>query len=148
MTTYTQILYQIVFGTYRRKPVMTKPNRDELYKYIWGTLEGKKCFPYIINGVGDHLHIVTDVHPSVAVSSLIKDVKLSSSNYIKQQRLFPGFTRWQQGYGAFTYSHEAKKNLIAYVENQEIHHRKIDYRYELKSILSKEGVEYDTRYLP
>ncbi len=123
MSTFTQIVYQIVFSTKNREPTITKPNRDQLFKYIWGILKSKKCHLYRINGVDDHLHIVTHLHPTVALSSLIKDMKLASSKYIKQNGLFPNFGGWQEGYGAFTYNIKEKDRLIQYVKNQEEHHR-------------------------
>jgi putative transposase len=93
MSTYTQLLYQIVFSTKYRNPSLTKPNRDELYKYIWGVLKNKNCHLYRIGGIDDHLHIVTHIHPSVALADLVKDIKLASSDYIKTNQLFPNF-RW------------------------------------------------------
>ena len=54
MSTYTQILYQIVFSTKRRNCVLTKENRPDLFKYIWGILKNKKCHLYRINGVEEH----------------------------------------------------------------------------------------------
>ena len=102
MGTYTQILYQIIFSTKYREPVMIKANRVELFKYITGILENKKCKLYQINGVEDHLHILTHIHPSVSLSDLVKDIKVASSIFIKEKKLFPGFIGWQVGYGAFT----------------------------------------------
>ena len=73
MSTYTQILYQIVFSTKYREHTLTKPGREELYRYISGVLKNKNCHLYQIGGVADHLHIVTHLHPSVALASLVKD---------------------------------------------------------------------------
>ncbi|WP_051291188.1 IS200/IS605 family transposase [Pedobacter glucosidilyticus] len=86
MSTYTQIIYQIVFSTKYRGRTLTKDNRKELFKYIWGILENKKCHLYRINGVEDHIHIVTHLHPSVSLASLVKDIKVASSLYIKEQK--------------------------------------------------------------
>lgn len=85
MSTYTQILYQIVFGTKYREKVLLKDGRDELFKYITGLIKNKNCHLYIINGVEDHIHIVTHLHPTVSLSSLVKDIKLASSIYIKEK---------------------------------------------------------------
>ncbi|MEQ9313501.1 MAG: transposase [Cytophagales bacterium] len=68
MSTYTQIIYQIVFSTKNRVPVLHKKGRPDLFKYIWGILKNKKCHLYQINGVEDHIHILTHIHPSVALS--------------------------------------------------------------------------------
>ena len=74
MSTYTQILYQIVFSTKHRESTLEKENRPELYKYVWGITKNKKCHLYQIGGMADHVHIITHLHPSVALSDLIKDI--------------------------------------------------------------------------
>lgn len=147
MSTYTQILYQIVFGTKNRERTLTAPNRQELYKYISGILQQKNCHLYRINGVEDHLHIITHLHPSIALASLIKDIKLASSQYIKTNNIFKNFRGWQEGYGAFTYSIEAKDNLIEYVKNQEEHHRIKTFNEEYFELLIEHGIKYDEEYL-
>ena len=126
---------------------MLKPNRDQLYKYIWGILQNKRCHLYRINGVEDHLHIVTHLHPSVALAGLIKDIKIASSLFIKEQSLFPDFVSWQEGYGAFTYSIKEKDRLINYVKNQEEHHKKSSYKEEFIALLNEHGVAFDEKYL-
>lgn len=67
MSTYTQVLYQIVFSTKHRTPSLIEENRERLFKDIWGILNNKNCHLYRINGVEDHLHIATHIHPSVAL---------------------------------------------------------------------------------
>lgn len=147
MSTYTQILYQIVFGTKYREKVLLKDGRDELFKYITGLIKNKNCHLYIINGVEDHIHIVTHLHPTVSLSSLVKDIKLASSIYIKENNLFKDFINWQEGYGAFTYSIKEKDRLIEYVKNQEEHHRKKSFKEEYVKLLGEHGIEFDEKYL-
>lgn len=147
MSTYTQILYQIVFSTKQRKRVLTPERRPDLFKYIAGILQHKNCHLYRINGVEDHLHIITHLHPSVALASLVKDIKLASSKFIKEEGLFPSFDGWQDGYAAFTYAIEAKSNLIEYVKGQEEHHRKTTFKEELMKLLRENEVEFDEKYL-
>ena len=147
MSTYTQILYQIVFSTKNREHTLLKPNREELYKYISGVLKNKNCHLYQIGGVSDHLHIVTHLHPSVALASLVKDIKLASSDLIKSQKLFPLFNGWQIGYGAFTYAFKDKDRLITYVKNQEEHHNEQPYLDELIVLLQEHEIEFDEKYL-
>ena len=147
MSTYTQLLYQIVFSTKNRKPCLKKENREELFRYIWGLLNNKKCHLYRINAVDDHIHIATHIHPSISISSLIKDLKLSSNEYIKNNNLFDGFDGWQDGYGAFTYNIKDKDKLIEYIKNQEEHHKKVSYKDELISLLKEFEIEFDEKYL-
>jgi REP element-mobilizing transposase RayT len=147
MSTYTQILYQIVFGTRHHEMTLVKEHRESLYKYIWGILEKKKCHLYRINGIENHLHILTHLHPSVALADLIKDIKLATTEHIKEKKLFPRFGGWQDGYGAFTYSIDRKDALINYIKNQEEHHRKKTFREEYLELLKEHGIEFDEKYL-
>lgn len=147
MSTYTQILYQIVFGTRNREHTLTALNRQELFKYIAGILNKKNCHLYRINGVEDHLHIVTHLHPAVALAFLIKDIKLASSGYIKDNGLFKKFGGWQDGYGAFTYTIKEKDRLIEYVKNQEEHHKIKTFKEEYIELLNEHGIEFDEKYL-
>ena len=147
MSTYTQILYQIVFSTKHREPAMIATGRKELFKYIWAILNKKKCHLYQINGVEDHIHILTHLHPSIALADLVKDIKLASAKYVKENEIFPAFTGWQEGYGAFTYSIERKDVLINYIKNQEEHHRVKTFREEYIDLLTEHGVQYEEKYL-
>ena len=148
MGTYTQIIYQIVIGTRYREKVLTKNNREELFKFINGILQNKKCVLYQVNGVEDHIHIVTHIHPSIALASLVKDIKLACSIYIKENKLFPHFRGWQDGYGAFTYSLKEKDRLIAYVQNQEEHHKRKSFLEEYKNLLETHTIKFEEKHLP
>ena len=146
MSTYTQIMYQIVFSTKHRTKCLNN-NREQLFKYISGILKKKNCHLYQIGGVSDHIHIVTHLHPSIALGYLVKDIKIASSKFIKSQDLFPQFSNWQEGYAAFTYSIDAKDNLIKYVLNQEAHHKGQTFIEELQELLKQHNVEYNEKYL-
>ena len=104
MGTYRQIFYQIVFATKYRKPTISTEHDEELYKYIWGIIKNKKCKLYRINGIEDHIHIFSDLHPTVSLSDYVKDIKIASNLWMKESGKFPLFEGWQDGYGAFTYS--------------------------------------------
>jgi REP-associated tyrosine transposase len=102
---------------------------------------------YRINGTADHLHILSSLHPSVCLADFVKDIKLGSSSWIKKERLFPKFSRWQEGYGAFTLSINEKGAVIKYIKNQQEHHRKTSFHDEFREMLETAGVEFDERYL-
>ncbi|HPF01516.1 MAG TPA: transposase, partial [Bacteroidales bacterium] len=116
-------------------------------KYLATVLRNKKCLVYAINGTADHVHILFTLHPSVSLSDLIKDLKLSTSSFIRTKKLFPMFDGWQEGYGAFTYTYSAKENLIRYVSNQQEHHKKISFYEELKNLLIENEIDFDEGYL-
>lgn len=147
MSTHLQIHYHIVFGTKYRLPCLKKNRRECLFKYIWGVLNNKKCHLYRINGVEDHIHILTHIHPTVALSSLIKDIKLASNSFIKKEKLFPTFKGWQEGYGAFTHHINDKNRLIEYIKAQEEHHNHVSWREEFMMLLEEHDIPYEEKYL-
>lgn len=147
MSTYTQILYQIVFTTKNRDRTMIEGEQGRLYRFITGILKNKKCHLYRIGGVEDHLHIITHIHPTVPLAYLVKDIKLAASSFIISENIFTHFSGWQDGYGAFTYDISAKDNLIEYVKNQKVHHKKISFRDEYIRLLDEHGIEFEKKYL-
>ncbi len=147
MATYTQLLFHIVFATKNREKTIVYEQKQQLYSYIWGVLKNNNCHLYRINGVEDHIHILTHVHPTISISNLIKDIKVSSSIWIKEQSLLPDFTNWQEGYGAFSCSYKEKDRLIDYIKNQEQHHKKFSFEDEYRTLLEEYGIKFDEKYL-
>ena len=147
MSTYTQLIYHIVFSTKHRERTLIKDHRRRLFAYIHQLLTNKNCHLYRINGVEDHLHILTHIHPTIAIANLVKDIKLSSGDLIKEEGIFPDFQGWQDGYGAFSETIKAKERLMNYIKNQEEHHRTISFFEEYKSLLNEYDIKFDPKYL-
>ena len=165
MSNYRQIFYQIVFGTKHRKPTIDEAYCKELYQYISGVIKNKNCKLYRINGMEDHIHIFSDLHPTVSLSDYIKDIKVASNGWMKANGNFSKSEAWQearlndevgQGYGAFTYSIREKDMIINYVKNQKEHHRTETFYDEFKRLLiarlnesfgQENGIEFDEKYL-
>jgi putative transposase len=148
MSTYTQILYQIVFGTYDYAPFLNSENENILFSYIAGILKKKSCHSYIVGGASNYIHIITHIHPTEAPAFLVKDIKLASHKMILDNReLFSHFTGWQVGYSCFTYHISSKEKLIRYVENQRTHHKIFSFKEELKELLNEHSVDYNEDYL-
>jgi len=147
MSSYRQILYHISFHTWNSEKVLHNSENEELFKYIWGVIKNKKCKLYRINGVEDHIHIICDLHPSCALADLVKDIKVSSSIWIKEKKIYPLFSNWAESYGAFTLSIREKDAVIKYVMNQQEHHKRENFREEFIKLLKENGVDYDEKYL-
>lgn len=147
MGTYRQIFYQIIFSPKHRKPAICREHEEELYKYIWGIINNKKCKLYRMNGIEDHIHIFSDLHPSVSLSDYVKDIKIASNLWMKESGKFPLFEGWQDGYGAFTYSIKEKDIIINYIKNQKEHHQSESFYDEYKRLLEEHGIEFDEKYL-
>lgn len=144
---YRQILYHTVFGTKYRKPTIAEPHCTELYQYIWGVIKNKNCKLFQINGVADHIHILSDLHPTVSLADFVKDIKVGSSLWMKASGLFPHFEGWAEGYGAFTYSIKERDRIVNYIKKQKERHRTVTFTEDYKSLLDEHGITYDEKYL-
>ena len=144
---YTQIYYHIIFSTKNREPVLVPEARQAIYKYLWGILDAKQCHLYRMGGAFDHIHMLTHIHPAAALAGLVRDLKASSTAWIKSEQIIPKFPGWQSEYAAFTKGHGERDKIITYIKGQEKHHAHVSFIEELKAILAEEGVSFDERYL-
>lgn len=135
--TFSQIYIQVVFAVRSRNSLIHSTWEEELYKYISGICKNKGQKLLAINGMPDHIHILIGLKPSSCLSDLVREIKKSSNNFINEKRFTPSKFQWQEGYGAFSYSHSALDNVISYINNQKEHHQKHTFREEYISFLKK-----------
>jgi len=145
--TYSQIYLQVVFAVNGRKSLIQSEWKDELYKYICGIVNGKKEKVYAIGGVSDHIHILISIKPSSIISDLVRDIKCNSSKWINERQYVIGKFQWQEGFGAFSYTHWHLDTIINYINNQEDHHKKKSFKDEYLEFLEQFYIEYDEKYL-
>jgi len=94
----------------------------------------------------EHIHILSDLHPSIALADLMREIKTSSSVWLKQQSDFKNFDGWAEGYAALTKSFHDKNKVIEYIKNQQDHHKTESFSDELRRIIEEEGINIDERY--
>jgi len=145
--TYTQIHIHFVFAVKFRYGIIKREWASNLYKYITGIVQGNNHKLLAINGMSDHIHILVGLRPSQSISDLMKDVKQGSSKWINDNKLVKGHFEWQEGYGAFSHGKSQVNQVIHYIQNQEIHHKKITFREEYLDFLEKFEVNYDEKYV-
>ncbi len=145
--TYSQIYIQVVFAVHGRENLIGIVWRDELYKYITGIVKKHEQKLIVIGGISDHIHILLGIKPNIALSDLVRDIKANSSRFINERKFVKGKFYWQDGFGAFSYSHSQLDTIIRYIENQEMHHSKKSFKDEYKSFLNNFRVEYNDKYL-
>lgn len=145
--TFTQLYVQIVFAVKGRVNLIPSQCKSELNQYIAGIIKGKDQKPIIVNGMPDHIHAFIGIKPVMAVSDLVRDIKNNSSKFITDKKWVIGKFQWQEGYGAFSYSHSQIENVYKYILNQEQHHKKRTFREEYLELLKKFEIEYNEKYL-
>jgi len=145
--TYSQIYIQVVFAVQGRQNLLAKEWQGEVFKYMAGIIKNKGQKPIIVNGVEDHVHAFIGLKPSIALSDLVRDVKNNSTNFINDNHWVKGKFSWQEGFGAFSYSHSQMDNVYNYILNQEQHHTKQTFKDEYLDFLKKFEIEHDVKYL-
>ncbi len=145
--TYSQMYVQVVIVVKFREALIQKAWKEELYKYITGivTNTGQKMLR--INGVENHIHMLVNIQPNMALSDLMRDIKANSTKWINEQDFCKHSFRWQEGFGAFTYSISQLENVINYIDKQEEHHKTKSFKSEYLALLKNFEVDYKEEYL-
>jgi len=119
---YTQLYLHLVWATWDRLPLITETVESRLYAAIAEKCRKLKCVPLAIGGIDDHIHLLVRLHTTVAIATLVKEVKGSSSHLVTHE-ITPGeFFKWQGSYGAFTLWKEEVPKVEAYIKRQKEHH--------------------------
>lgn len=146
-STYTNLVYHMVFGTKERRSLITPALRAELYAYIGGIIRDERGVLFEIGGMADHIHIAAKYRADVSVADMVRLIKTNSSKWAGERRDLTLWYGWQTGYGAFSVSESRLPALRTYIQNQKQHHTTTSFQEEFVALLEKHGIDYDERYL-
>jgi putative transposase len=144
---YTQIHIQFVFAVKYRQALIQTAWKERLHQYITGIFQENKHKMLQINSMPDHIHIFFGMRPHQSIAALIQNVKSESTKWIIAQQFCKQPFAWQEGYGAFSYAKSQVPNVIRYIQNQEIHHRKQTFLEEYIRFLEAFEIEWDEKYI-
>ena len=143
-----KILVHTVFSTKDRRPFLRdKSLRDELHRYMGGILTNHDCQPISIGGVEDHVHILSMLSRTCEAAEMVKEVKRSSSLWLKTKNPDLSDFAWQNGYGIFSIGQSQVETVQDYIAGQEEHHRKVSFQDEFREFLRRYEIEFDERYV-
>jgi len=121
--TYHQIYIQAVFAVKYRAAVIQSDWKHRLYAVMGNLIQETGCKSVIINGVEDHVHCFFGLRPTVSISYVMQNAKAKSSKWLNESKILDHRFSWQDGYGAFSYSHGHIDRVYRYIQNQETHHK-------------------------
>ncbi|MFH2047975.1 MAG: IS200/IS605 family transposase [bacterium] len=145
--TFSQIYIQVVFAVQNRDALINPVWEERLYQYITGIVQNKDQKMIAINGTSDHIHFFIGMKPGCCLSDLVREVKKASNSFIKENRFTKLKFRWQEGFGAFSYSHSQIDSVVKYIHSQKVHHKKRYFKDEYIQLLKKFNIQYDEKYL-
>ncbi len=145
--TYHQLYIHIVFSVKNRECLIPKDKKENLHKYITGIVKKKNCKLIAVNSMPDHIHIFVGLNPTISIANLVKDIKLSTNKLITENQWVKKTFKWQDGYGAFSYSKSHIEKVYNYILNQEKHHKKQTFKEEYINLLNEYGLQYDKKFV-
>ncbi len=147
MGAYTKLTYHVVFSTKYRRRSIRDEFRERLYEYIGGIIRGQKGRLIEIGGIEDHVHLLVNLSPSLAVSNVIRDMKANASKWANELSDIEHRFEWQKGYSAFTVSYSQIEAVQSYIRNQREHHRTKSFEDEYSEFLNRHNIQFERRFL-
>jgi len=145
--TYSSLYVHVVFSTKGRQPTMRSDLRQRIWAYLGGIARGEEMKAIEVGGTADHIHALLSLAPTVAPAMVVKSLKGNSSKWSNETLGLPYRFEWQEGYGAFSVGWSQIDRTVAYIQNQERHHRKKSFQEEYLGFLKRHKIEYDERYI-
>ncbi len=140
--TYSSLLVHCVFSTKERMNIIRDP--QHLWRYLAGIARGKEIPLVVAGGTKNHVHLLLDLPTTMPIAQALQHLKGSSAHWLNShERPFA----WQQGYGAFAIGQSQRETVLAYIANQEDHHKKYSFEQEFVSLLKRYGIQYDDRFV-
>jgi len=101
----------------------------------------------LIGGTADHIHALCRFGRSITLADWVKEMKRTSSIWVKTRAPELDEFAWQSGYGVFSVSVSNVESVKTYISDQKEHHKKLTFQEEYRLLLQKHGVEWDERYV-
>ena len=138
----------LIFSTKDRFPFLSDSQiRQDMHAYLARVLRSHDCETLIVGGAKDHVHSLFALSRKHAISEIVKEIKRTSSTWIKDFSAAHRKFHWQNGYGAFSVSVSNMPTVRNYIEKQEDHHRKLTFQDEFRQFLIRHGMDFDERYV-
>jgi putative transposase len=144
---FTGIYLHIIFSTKNRTRMLSPELRDRLFPYMGGLIRERNGDALLINGVEDHIHILTRFPATITLSDFLRDVKSISAGWVRDVFRDAGQFGWQTGYAAFSVSKTNVDTVREYIAQQEEHHKRKTFEEEYLEFLQRAGIEYDPRFV-
>lgn len=141
--TYAQNTLHIVFSTKERRAAITLEFQPEMWAYAAGVCKNIGIIARAVGGTENHMHLLLQIPAALSLAKAVSTIKSNTSRWANERgRRFA----WQEGYGAFSVSHSVIPAVARYIQNQAIHHRKIDFETEFVGFLKKHHIEFDPKF--
>lgn len=142
------VFVHLVFSTRDRQPFLADPLvRAETHAWLGDASRRLGCRPVIVGGVEDHVHMLARLGRTISPADWVKELKRTSSLWIKKRvPIATGFA-WQAGYGVFSVSASGLDEVRDYIAGQAEHHKERGFQDEFRTLLEAHGESWDESYV-
>ena len=114
--------YHITWSTRQRLPAIADEHEARLHGAIRGAAERRGAVVHALSGTADHVHIVASIPLTIAIATLIGELKGSSAHLANHEMSLGDRFSWSPGYGLFTLGPKQLARAVDYVARQKEHH--------------------------
>jgi REP element-mobilizing transposase RayT len=132
--TFSQLAVHVTFSTTGRMKWIDHEIERRLWAELRRILEDNRCKVWAVGGVEDHVHVLFELPPALALATILQRLKGGSSRWFRLARPDTAFS-WQRGYGAFSVSARNIDGVVRYIQNQREHHMRFDYDSEIERLV-------------
>jgi putative transposase len=146
MSTYTQICCHIVFASNERKSALTEDRRRDLFHYTWRIVKKRQSRLCRINGTLDHIHILSNLHPSQSLADFVKNIKGGFIVLDQGERCVPRVYRLAAGIRRIHSYKQRHKRFDGIHKNRDALHEGVSSKDEMRNLLIEAGIEFEEKY--
>lgn len=129
-TTYTKLIYHLVWSVKNREPLLNNSLQLPLHQCIQQAVQKCGGKLYTAGNVVDHIHLLIECPTKISTASLVQNLKTCTTHLIKSHDRKYAHFNWQEGYGVFSVGKPAFEAVSNYVKNQESHHSNKSFEQE------------------
>lgn len=137
---WTRIMVHLVFSTKYRTPFLNTPElRKTVFQHIKANAAEKDIWLDCVSGYSDHTHCLISLGREQTISKVAQLIKGESSHWINKHQLTKEKFMWQDDYWAVGVSERHIEQVRNYIHNQEVHHAKQTFTWEIEHFMKKYG---------
>lgn len=129
------IQIHMVWSTKYRKRLLKGLIKEAMIKHIKDNALKKNILIHALNGGEDHLHCIFKLPKDKTIAKVAQLLKGESAFWANKTKLFPAHFEWAVDYYASIIPVDDFERVLAYVNNQEEHHRRMSYLQAVDEIV-------------
>ncbi len=139
--------FHLIWSTKGRENLILPKTKNALYEYMGGIIRNTGGSLIEIGGIANHVHLLIELSNLDRFTALLRNVKSSSTTWLKQKYPDCRFFAWQDGYGSYSVSFSQLERTREYIRKQEEHHQRHSFEEEYLNFLKLNQVQFDPRFV-